>query len=304
MRRLNQILLDKSGKEDYFSVVKAAISAGCRRFPGQRFPGMVKRTMTGLPIKDRVKAYTRGITLLACALISASSAGCAGLWDPILPLREESLQIVELKKTIAETNLRLEELDNKFLLLQERLEATRRKLKKQASQKAAPGEPPRGLKVIKLKDTGPETKAETEKSPTKARKKKGLAPETDPEEIYGSGQNHFLAGRFEDARAAFEYIARRFPSHTLADNALYWIGESFYSEQRYEEALKKFSEAVEKYPGENKAPDAMLKMGYAYIELENTTEARATLQRLAETYPKSEAAHKAKKRLKRLSTSN
>ena len=300
MRRLNQILLDKSVKEDYFSIVKVAISAGCRHFHG-----MVKRTLSGLPTKDHIKAYTRGTALLVCALLAATSAGCAGLFDPRRPLREESLQIVELKKTVAETNLRLEELDNKFLLLHERLEATRRTLKKQASRLI---EPPSGLKVVRLKETPPKTKAgaraATDKPRPKARKKKGPAPEADPEEYYSNGQNHFLAGRFDDARSAFEYIARRFPSHTLADNALYWIGESFYSEQRYEEALAKFIEVAEKYPEENKAPDAMLKMGYVYIELERTTEATTTLKRLAETYPKSEAAYKAKKRLKRLSTSN
>ena len=90
-----------------------------------------------------------------------------------------------------------------------------------------------------------------------------------------------------------------YPSHDLADNALYWIGESFYVEQDYKGALSKFSEAAERYPRANKAPDAMLKAAFSYFELGDKKSGVETLNKLINAYPDSEAASIAKKRLKK-----
>ncbi|HZX34989.1 MAG TPA: tol-pal system protein YbgF [Thermodesulfobacteriota bacterium] len=207
-----------------------------------------------------------------------SLSGCAFL-NNNKPLNEESLEILELKKSIAETNLRLDELNNKFLLLHEKVEANSLKAGHVSTEAAAP---PEGLKVVKL-----------------AEEEKEIPAASGPEDLYNDGQDFFLAGRYDAARAAFAELAENYPSHDLADNALYWIGESFYVEQDYKRALSKFSEAAEKYPKANKAPDAMLKAAFSYFELNDKKSGVETLNKLINTYPDSEAASIAKKRLKK-----
>lgn len=220
-------------------------------------------------IKKTVIAFLFAFSLSGCAFLNNNK-----------PLNEESLEILELKKSIAETNLRLDELNNKFLLLHEKVEANSSRAGSVSTEAAAA--PPEGLKVVKL-----------------AEEEKEIPAASGPEDLYNDGQDFFLAGRYNAARAAFAELAENYPSHDLADNALYWIGESFYVEQDYKTALLKFSEAVERYPGANKAPDAMLKAGFSYFELNDKKSGVETLNKLINTYPDSEAASIAKKRLKK-----
>jgi tol-pal system protein YbgF len=207
--------------------------------------------------------------------------GCATVPEHNPPSGKENLRIVELKKSVDETNIRLDELNNKFLLLQEKVVANTQKLNAKGTQVV----PPKGLKVIKLK----EEEAEAKETPP------------NPEGLYGLGQDLFIAGRYEKAREVFSNLVERFPAHGLADNALYWVGESYYSEKDYDQALIKFKEVVDRYPDENKAPDSLLKVGYSYIELEDMEKGADVLKRLLKDYPESEAADKAGKKLREIS---
>lgn len=216
--------------------------------------------------------------------------------DP--PPEKERLLIVDLKNSMAETNMRLEELNNKFMLLQEKVMANAEKtaaLKKELKTKevkapkkepAKESPPPKGLRVITLEDL---EATETE------------AAEPTVDEIYNEGQDLFLSGKYKAARRALKTVVEKFPGHHLADNALYWSGESYYATEEYEMALLKFKTVMKKYPGENKAPAALLKIGYSYIELENPEKAARAFKELIKLYPDSEAAYKARKKLKEIS---
>ncbi len=209
--------------------------------------------------------------------------GCATVDErELLPLTEE-LQIVELKKSIAETKVRLEELNNKFLLLQEKVAANTEQLE-DLSGKVTTVVPPEGLKVIKLK--------EEEAVEGKA--------EPNPEALYSLGQDLFIAGKYERAIEVLSSLAEKFPGHGLADNALYWMGESYYSLRDFEGALVNFQHVVDRYPEGNKAPDAMLKLGYSYMELNEVENGSKVLKRILIEYPESEAAIKARKRLEEI----
>ena len=54
---------------------------------------------------------------------------------------------VELQRSLDETNARLEDLDNKFILLLEKVESTRASVKK---IEGVPSSPPEGLSVVSL----------------------------------------------------------------------------------------------------------------------------------------------------------
>jgi tol-pal system protein YbgF len=209
--------------------------------------------------------------------------GCATVDEKELPPITQELQIVELKKSTAETNVRLEELNNKFLLLQEKVAANTEKLE-DLSGKVTTVVPPEDLRVIKLKE---EEAVEGK-------------PEPNPEALYSLGQDLFMAGRYERAIEVLSSVAEKFPEHGLADNSLYWMGESYYSLKDFARALANFQQVVDRYPEGNKAPDAMLKLGYSYMELKEIENGSKVLKRVLIEYPESEVAIKARKRLEEI----
>lgn len=215
--------------------------------------------------------------------------GCATtVTEKELPPVNEELHIVELKKSTAETDTRLDELNNKFLLLHEKVTANSEKLE-ELKTRVTTVVPPQDLRVIKLTDQGTAEEEPAAKEP---------AP--DPEALYTRGQDLFLAGKHKRAIEVFSGLAEKFPGHSLADNALYWTGESYYSLRDFERALVKFKEVVDRYPSENKAPAAMLKLGYSHMELDRIEKGAGVLKRLLSEYPESEAADKARKKLKEI----
>lgn len=97
-------------------------------------------------------------------------------------------------------------------------------------------------------------------------------------------------GHFDKAQKALEKFVERWPTHQLADNALYWLGECLYAQKKFLEALQAFQRVIRDYPDGNKVPDSMLKTGLCYQNLGEPTQARKVLLQVAEIYPGSGAA--------------
>lgn len=218
-------------------------------------------------------------------------AGCAGVGGQQKSMDELSRQVAELRISMSEANSRIDDLGNKIVLLQEKIEETRAEVENMGT---VPVAPPEGLKVVPLSEEGGKR--------VPAVKEKGHGWDKgdvlrDASALYNEGQDLFMAGRYEEARKIFSSFLGSYPRHTLSDNALYWIGETYYSAREFEKALEKFSEVVDKYPEENKAPDALLKAGFSYQEMKRDNEARAALERLVKRYPGSHAASIAAKAL-------
>ena len=236
-----------------------------------------------------------------------------------------------MKVSVAEANSRLDELGNKFSLLQEKVQRN----SDQSFVSAGPADDIEqssrpayledfatleGLKVESLREDAEPISVESaakDNKKGKSKKKKAangglksdapddkgasLADSGNPGAVYAGGQDLFLAGRYEDARTVFLTFLEKFPSHKLAVNAIYWTGETFYSEKSFEKALEEFKSVVERYPKSVKAPDALLKVGYTYIELDKKDLARDSLEEVVKNYPRSEASAKAKKTLEKIS---
>ncbi len=228
--------------------------------------------------------YFSGMRLVT--LISAAAlfplAGCAGFGGEQKAIDQLTTQVAELRASVSEANSRIDDLGNRTVLLQEKIEETRAEVENLA---AVPASPPKGLRVVPLSEEGGKPAA---KGKGQAGEKK--AAPRDASAMYNEGQDLFMAGRYEDARMAFSSFLGAYPRHSLSDNALYWIGETYYSVRDYEKALEKFSAVVDKYPEENKTPDALLKVGFSYKEMKRDGEARAALERLVSRYPGSHAA--------------
>ncbi|MBI5286625.1 MAG: tol-pal system protein YbgF [Deltaproteobacteria bacterium] len=196
-------------------------------------------------------------------------------------------QLAELKRAQAEGNIKIGELNNKILLLQEKVEADKKTIEELKSM-AIPTSPPPELKVVKL--------------PAEGSREEGIKKERlpEPDELYQQAQDLYVAGRLEEAIAQFNRFIQNYPKHPLADNAQYWVGEAYYSRKEFQKAVPEFQKVVDNYPGENKTPDALLKIGFSYIELGDNERAGNTLTRLIKTYPSSEAAKKARAKLDEL----
>lgn len=237
--------------------------------------------------------------------MAASLIGCAGVNDKNDLMAR---RVGELKASLSETNSRVDDLNNKFMLLLEKVEASKNDIEK---LNAVSPSAPEGLKVVSLGDEAEHKKAvdadakkeEKPEAPVKAPSslKTGKAAKAEtPEALYGRGQDLVMAGRFEEARGVFRGLVKGFPASDLADNALYWEGETYYSEKDFYKAADKFMEVPKKYPAGNKAPDAFLKAAFSYLEINNDSMAKEILERLVKAYPGSEAADRAKKTMERL----
>ncbi|OGQ60787.1 MAG: tol-pal system protein YbgF [Deltaproteobacteria bacterium RIFCSPLOWO2_02_FULL_53_8] len=254
--------------------------------------------------------------LTLCSIIIALGAGCAMMEERADTLRDINGRMTDLDAQLRTSNSRIEELDNKFHILQEKLQtmqSSRPDAGQSSAQSAQPGiEPPEGLAVITLSGGEGKQPSATPAQPEKAAKKakhdntvvvsKGQDSEASPEltgdnegpdALYSRGQDLFMAGRYDESREVFSRLASAYPDHGLADNALYWLGESHYSEKSFQKALSAFLDITERYPDENKAPDALLKAGYSYVELNDSDKAEEAFSTLLKRYPKSQAAVKA-----------
>ncbi|MBI5234931.1 MAG: tol-pal system protein YbgF [Deltaproteobacteria bacterium] len=231
-----------------------------------------------------------------CLMGVLLATGCAAFSDEAreAEIKELGAKVHSLKTTLSETNARVDDLDNRFRLLHEKVQSGAAapvfSTASAASEQSAPPVP-EGLKVVNLQE-------EAQKSASAAKPVKTEKQEK-PEAMYDRAQDLFIAGRYNDAREAFLNFAARYAAHSLADNALYWAGESYYSEKEFDKALELFLEAVDKYPGGNKAPDSLLKAAYSYTELNKEDKAREIFERLIKRYPDSQAAGMAKRTLQK-----
>jgi len=232
----------------------------------------------------------REIVIAAAALLFT---GCASVSEQQKSIDRLSLQVAELKASLDSTRGKVDDLGNKFVLLQEKIDASRADIDKLAAA-TVPALPPEGLTVVPLVEEdlrynpGPSQKGHTMKKET---------GEASAEVLYNKGQDLFMAGRYEEARTSFASFLKAYPRHSLSDNALYWIGEAHYAEKDFRKALEKFREAADKYPGENKAPDALLKAGFSHMEMNEGEKGRAVLEKVMALYPGTDAASKARKAL-------
>ena len=118
--------------------------------------------------------------------------------------------------------------------------------------------------------------------------------------MYRDSYSQYKNNRYENAIAGFQSFVENFPTHSYADNAIYWMGESYYDRGLWRKALQTFQQVIQNYPLENKVPDAMLKLGLCQKQLNNVRQAREILMQVAELFPKSPVARIANDRLKTL----
>lgn len=107
-------------------------------------------------------------------------------------------------------------------------------------------------------------------------------------------------GKYDDAIRGFRGMLDKWPQGRYADNAWYWMGEANYVKRDYSTALTNFQSLVQQFPGSPKMADGLLKMGLCQTELKRSGEAKAAFQRVVRDFPTSNAANLAKQKLEQM----
>ncbi|OIN86284.1 MAG: tol-pal system protein YbgF [Alphaproteobacteria bacterium CG1_02_46_17] len=115
-------------------------------------------------------------------------------------------------------------------------------------------------------------------------------PGNDPTGQYEMAFSLLKSGKYAASRNGFDEFLKKYPSHPLAPNALYWLGENYYAEGTFDKATRVFAESYKKYPKGPKAPDSLLKLGMALEKSGKTPQACITLQQIKKEFPSGSAS--------------
>lgn len=234
-----------------------------------------------------IKKDVISIVVSAFVLLLAGCTSSIQKDDLFVKTQKDTLRLERMNLA---GSIRLDEMDNKILILKERVDENRMSISglRETTYNISP---PERLKVVKLDKAKKEAPKSNTKTPVVNKK---------PEDIYYEAQDLFFDGELKEAEKLFRLFVRRYPKNDLADNALYWIGEAYYSINDYNNAIVEFKRVVAEYPKGNKVPDSLLKIGFSYTEIGNKRGARKTFIRLIKAYPDTAATEKARAKLKEL----
>lgn len=129
------------------------------------------------------------------------------------------------------------------------------------------------------------------------------SPETiggNERDLYSRGFELLKDRKYEESKAAFNELLRRYPQGEYADNARYWLGETYYVLRDYPAALTEYHRLVQLNPSSPKVPGALLKIGFIQYEQHDLEQAKTTLEQVVSTYPNSTEARLARSRLERI----
>jgi tol-pal system protein YbgF len=123
---------------------------------------------------------------------------------------------------------------------------------------------------------------------------------SNPERLYQAAYDDFLRANYDLALAGFRRFLEVFPSHPLADNALYWIGECYFSRGEYAAAIREFEEVARRFPDSDRLATTLLRQAGANVELGERSRARDLLASVISRFPNSDEAVLAQQQLRNL----
>jgi tol-pal system protein YbgF len=132
---------------------------------------------------------------------------------------------------------------------------------------------------------------------TGQRGESGIELQPEQRELYDAAYIDFARGEYGLALSGFKAYLERFPSSSLADNAVYWMGECYAADQRWDEAIAQYRLLRERYPEGDKLKSALLKEGMTLLETGRQSEGEAVLRELLQSFPRSEEARVAREQL-------
>lgn len=193
---------------------------------------------------------------------------------------------IYLEKELAEANQRIEELYHRISVLQFMVDSHEKAIKDMEN----PSSGKKRTTVYSSSKPRRSLDASSSMGPS-------LSDES-PENLYNQARKVYNDKQYKKAATLFSTLAKTYPHHDLADNAIYWQGESLYAQKNFSGAIHYFKEMMNAYPDSNKTPDAMLKTGFAFLSTGDKKNAKLYLKKVTRLFPFSGAASKAAETLK------
>lgn len=205
-------------------------------------------------------------------------------------------QIEAIKRSQADTLVKIDTLTTEFQILSEKLDDTNFRISSLSQQVAGLqlSRPPLPQYTEQQAGQPPET-AKAPRTPEET-------PST-PQSLYNTAYADYLRGDYDLAINGFQEFLRLFADSELADNAQYWIGECYYSQGKFMQAVKEFDKVIINFPQADKLPAAHLKKALSYFELNQIGQAVIQLQQLIKEFPTSNEARIAREKLESLGLS-
>ena len=119
-------------------------------------------------------------------------------------------------------------------------------------------------------------------------------------DIYNQARIDYTQGRYALAISGFKDVIASNARGDLADNANYWIGECHFSQRGYERAIESFDTVVREYPDSNKRSDAYLKKAMSLESLTRRSEAMLMYELVIDQFPRTQHERIARGRLEDL----
>lgn len=230
---------------------------------------------------------------LVAPLLLASCSGRAKDQE----LQDLKNQVAELQKNFADLNLRMNNVDSRIEIVNQKSTDIDTRVKALDAQRSSPVEITR---VTPPAETAPKPAPSTVEGATPPRFTNENLEKMDPISLYNDTFLKLQKGKLEQAEKGFKDFVQLYPTHENADNAYYWIGEILYSRRSYPSALETFNSLIERYPKGNKVPDALVKVGYCYLQLGEIEKARENFQKVIDDHPFSFAASQAQRKLEEI----
>jgi tol-pal system protein YbgF len=196
------------------------------------------------------------------------------------------LQITQMQEQMRSMNGRVEEVQHRIMVLEQRLDRMSEDLE---------------VRLLAIEDALAGGAQSTAPPAGEARPENGgsevatmgtlgtipAVPDGTPREQYDYAYSLLKKHQWIEGRGALQAFLEKNPDHGLADNAAYWLGETYYINKQYKDAAKAFLEGYKNYPKSDKAPDNLLKLGKSLAALNQPDKACTTYAKLLDDYPNS-----------------
>lgn len=163
-------------------------------------------------------------------------------------------------------------------------------------------EPERGAPIEEIELEEPDPPPAVRSAPSAAGTDGGAEANegSGAQQLYDQGYALFHQKRYAESEQHFRQVLDRYPSSSLADNALFWIGESRYARGDLSSALAAYSSTLEQFPNGNKASHALYKAGRCLEALGRPSEAAEAYEELKGRFPGTAISDLAGERLQAL----
>lgn len=246
--------------------------------------------------RDNIIAELRLIQSQLNDMVNANAA----LVQAIEELKSQSQSQQDgLRKTLADSNVALERLQQDLSIISSRVDETNGRMGNLQQEVASMrhNQQPLLIPPLETDGDGEQTAEDGDDGEVPPPVMAAVPNVTD---IYNQARIDYTQGRYGLAISGFEDVLGSDPRGDLADNAHYWIGESYLAQRQYERAIETFDRVIRDYPDSNKRSDAYLKKGMALQDLDRRSEALLIYELVIEQFPNSQHGRIARTRIEEL----